>query len=125
MRHLGDFTMEQLYKKWPIEVQLNEEYETGPLLQYDLSNADNRVIPFQIVEWYSSSGTTDWDEEDTSVIIIYKGEIWSDGIRHSNFYPGDSGYAHYLHALSLSKGLKILHDLCLKYTSCCYDVSDW
>ncbi len=115
---MNDGKTEVKYLKWPVEIQLDDYNQA--LLQLNLKDVDKVVIPFRIIEWTSAScETTDhWNAKECTINIIYEGEIWFDGIRHSNFSPNEDGYINYLNPKILSKGLGILDEYCVKY---CYD----
>ncbi len=108
----------EIYKQWPQEVHLHKQYKNTYILQYNLQECEKSIVPFRIIEWCGCGcdfESSDWNEGNTEINIIYKGEIWFDGIRHSEFTPEDKGYINYIRLGCLSKGLEIIKELCLKY----------
>jgi len=105
---------ELIYKKWPKEESFNHL-----MLQYDLSSYSIGItnIPARIIQWIGNTSTHQmWNEDNTTIEIIFTGSIIFEGIRHCNFAESYNGYMNYPHLKDLSLCLLRIHELCIKYS---------
>lgn len=109
--YLDDINHE-IYKKWE-----NEEQFGNYLLQYNLPETDLLII--RIIEWCGQTQSiagvmykndSQWNER-TEISVIFKVEVFFDGIRHGYFVPSQKGYFNYGRYDDLSKCMNRIHEM--------------